>query len=383
MNEAGNGKEPSAGPDWIITIVPGTWAYGLFRKKTGAARWFDQGSVFRSSLHEQFEERAINAFIEIHPWSGENSIVERNGAATKLVERLREQKSRSPNSLQAIVAHSHGGNVALRAMHLMGDAGKYPIVVTIATPFLQVVSQRGETAFFSPSAFALSSAISFGLAALFYAAIASQTLGTLGLLVLLFVQSAASRVAFWLAPEFLANEEKIKRLIEASFYDLGKRAPPHILVVRGVDDEASTTLTLGRLGIRLSALFSGLTAVTIVSTGMSLVGGVVFISWYFFEAESRYFYPLMSASLILGGAYLIVLVFSQLCRGVFGRELLTGSVGFEVVPNSSPDCGGNVHVITLPAEDRPGLRHGLYNHSLCAKTIAIWLGNAAQQAGQP
>jgi hypothetical protein len=81
------------------------------------------------------------------PWSGENSIFERDRAAHVLAEHLSAEHTGQPQATQLVIAHSHGGNVALRALQhlqkreavqLREEERANPFIVTLATPFVEV-----------------------------------------------------------------------------------------------------------------------------------------------------------------------------------------------------------------------------------------------------
>jgi hypothetical protein len=50
-------------------------------------------------------------------WSGANSIFVRDTTAHVLAEHLSAEHAEHPQATQLIIAHSHGGNIALRALH--------------------------------------------------------------------------------------------------------------------------------------------------------------------------------------------------------------------------------------------------------------------------
>jgi hypothetical protein len=68
-------------------------------------------------------------------WSGANTIRARHEASLQLTAQLRADRERDPQVRQLVIAHSHGGNVALRAIDLLGE----PVpLATLATPFLSI-----------------------------------------------------------------------------------------------------------------------------------------------------------------------------------------------------------------------------------------------------
>jgi hypothetical protein len=80
-------------------------------------------------------------------WTGENSIRIRDETAQVLAKQLSAEHAEHPQATQLVIAHSHGGNMALRALHhlkqrdasqLSGADKSNPLVVTLATPFIEV-----------------------------------------------------------------------------------------------------------------------------------------------------------------------------------------------------------------------------------------------------
>lgn len=120
----------------IVYLVHGTWAYGLIRFRVPilrrSPRWFEAGSEFRTHLEQILGPDVI---FEPFLWSGANTVRARHEAATRLAVLLREEIKRSPERARLVIAHSHGGNVALRAVAML----ERPIpIATLATPFLSI-----------------------------------------------------------------------------------------------------------------------------------------------------------------------------------------------------------------------------------------------------
>ena len=92
-------------------------------------------------------------------WSGANSVFEREQTAAELANKLATQREASRDAQQIVIAHSHGGNIALKALQYLEARGAadtpmdVPIgVATLATPFLQIYrvpenSSRSEAYF--------------------------------------------------------------------------------------------------------------------------------------------------------------------------------------------------------------------------------------------
>src|SRR5262249_7325113 len=132
-----------------ILLVHGTWGRGIFPKISDlkrnyfrdTKRWFEEGSQFCDGLDAALKSASLDSPIRAFLWSGANSVHARDRAARDLSKQLREGL-KDPNASAIIIAHSHGGNVALRALqHLDSKTGRIR-VITLATPFLRVFARR-------------------------------------------------------------------------------------------------------------------------------------------------------------------------------------------------------------------------------------------------
>jgi hypothetical protein len=108
----------------VVTLVHGTFA--------ADAQWTKSDSKLRRELHDLFGEHA--AYYR-HQWSGHNSFRARREAATALSAALKRYTGSFPRARLFIIAHSHGGNVALKALtpEIMPSVGG---LVCLATPVL-------------------------------------------------------------------------------------------------------------------------------------------------------------------------------------------------------------------------------------------------------
>src|SRR5450432_3040238 len=117
----------------IVHLVHGTWPYGwifqwrnrfrLFPRrictkryksaKRRAAAWFHRRSAFRKEVTFALGVEAIK-FVSFR-WSGANSFTARRDAAGRLRQHLCRWVALYPNACHLIVAHSHGGTVAVLA----------------------------------------------------------------------------------------------------------------------------------------------------------------------------------------------------------------------------------------------------------------------------
>ena len=143
-----------------LILVHGTWGRGFFAKagdpevivseergtsgspsnrRQRSLRWFEPGSAFRGALAKGLIGSEIKFTTRVLLWDGRNSIVSRNKAAIVLAELIKSLAREASGDPIVVVAHSHGGNVALRAAHIASaEAVANLKVVTLATPFLQI-----------------------------------------------------------------------------------------------------------------------------------------------------------------------------------------------------------------------------------------------------
>jgi MFS family permease len=112
-----------------FTLLHGTWARH--------AAWTHPESKLCGALRKRFGEQT-----EIHSvdWCGWNNVGTRTKGAEKLCKHLRALEL-APDDRHFLIAHSHGGNVALYALTEPDVAKRVAGVATIATPYL-IASKR-------------------------------------------------------------------------------------------------------------------------------------------------------------------------------------------------------------------------------------------------
>lgn len=211
-----------------VTLVHGTY--------TRDAYWAEPSSDMAAGL------LAAGMTSEKFCWSGRNSHRARIRAAKNLADRLSEQ----PAGKRAVVAHSHGGNIAVHAVwRIMGKRdGSIPIVA-LATPFF-FVGRRPSTGIARPIFLCV------GVGLLLWTSVALSLwswrrdmppMWTLGLYSALWFVLALQAVAagYWCIihgpPWLRVNQD---RFIEAVQAPEGQGA--NLLILRAADDEASAFL---------------------------------------------------------------------------------------------------------------------------------------------
>ena len=113
-------------PTSIIMWIHGTW------NKSG----FSTHHELISKLRNEYSAALIVAFN----WHAPNNHNQRNGAAQALVVKLNELLRTLPQRPVYLIGHSHGGQVAMTAASLLAEEASDVRVITLATPFIEQVS---------------------------------------------------------------------------------------------------------------------------------------------------------------------------------------------------------------------------------------------------
>jgi pimeloyl-ACP methyl ester carboxylesterase len=108
-----------------VVLVHGTFARN--------ALWIKEGSKLRHAIQESIPNPIH--FIDFE-WSGSNSFKARRGAASELGVLLDKAFDENPKAAIIIIGHSHGGNVALKALDCCRCGDSVAGIVCLSTPFL-------------------------------------------------------------------------------------------------------------------------------------------------------------------------------------------------------------------------------------------------------
>ncbi|MEZ5850112.1 MAG: hypothetical protein R3D68_05595 [Hyphomicrobiaceae bacterium] len=112
-----------------MTLVHGTFARG--------AAWAGEGSLLRRELAAALDAARGPITFDVFDWSGQNTHKARVRAGYELASHIRRIRKKNPGCRHFIVAHSHGGNVALLAhKHLPVESHALGIA-TLGTPFIR------------------------------------------------------------------------------------------------------------------------------------------------------------------------------------------------------------------------------------------------------
>jgi hypothetical protein len=377
-------------PQLLITVVHGTWPRGLFPKFVrfkkwvrGLMRrerldtpqfWFEEGSPFLARLSTELGD--IPHTITPLLWTGKNSVYEREKAAHALAKHLSAEHAEYPQANQLVIAHSHGGNIALRALHHLrqrsasqeceADSAN-PLVVTLATPFVEV-----HPADFGRRPLAIRSALVAALLPLPYFLAIALTGTDEGPAMLVF--TVFNIIVFswfgqwWTVGRAPARQNQLDALKNAT--RLGElMSAQRLLVIRAIDDEASLTLALGTI-----VNYSTARAIPFV---LPLTVVLLFITYLiaFWFLKSDVFRWVKLAFMGWSAAWIIMLLgMLMVARTVHGWELAASPLECQINTQSTPDATGLSKIITLVRRTYvKSLRHGIYDHEDCPKAISDWV----------
>jgi hypothetical protein len=203
-------------PEIIIILVHGTWARD--------APWATESSKLSFHLRMHLERLGPKAKLVIQTlrWTGENSFVGRARAADDLRLQMEANAAEYPNVLQFIIAHSHGGNIALLAQE--NPVVKAAGIICLSTPVIVVTGRGVFTEIRDDGIIGVSLATMFLLAALTYWPLAIAYLFML----------------YWLLSPPYATDEMNHALRSPNFDYLDR---DNILFIRSHGDEASLALS--------------------------------------------------------------------------------------------------------------------------------------------
>lgn len=121
---------PAKNADSSIMAKSAILIHGTFAgKRTGVTQWYELGrednGSFINRLEAALREKGVLEPITWHvfSWSGANTHRERLLAAETLYALIRDVLATSEGSELILLAHSHGGNVALKALELLWRRG--------------------------------------------------------------------------------------------------------------------------------------------------------------------------------------------------------------------------------------------------------------------
>ena len=225
-----------------MTVVI-TTVHGTFAKR---AAWAQPESRLN-----QYLAAHLGDAVRIAPfaWSARNSFEARDAAANELREHFESIERNDPETYQFVLAHSHGGNVALFAAANAKLSKPIGGIVCLSTPFLQSWPRD------------------LGLPRILTAAAGIVLL--LANLIYFLLRDYVDRSALWISltviamPTIYVVQKVAARLVkdDKPRWVLPKVDPLRVLILRAAGDEASAALGAATLASNLVAKFWGLTSV--------------------------------------------------------------------------------------------------------------------------
>ena len=400
-------------PQLLITLVHGTWPSGFFRTFfPGIARfkqrvreltrrqrrdpppfWFEEGSPFLARLSTELGD--ISYKVKPRLWSGENSIYKRDETARVLAKHLSAEHAEHPQATQLVIAHSHGGNIALRALHHLhqrdasrscGAESANPLIVTLATPFVEV-----HHADFGNRPTYVRLALFLPILVLLLGRLAPEWLSPLAtasfpfdrfFLIPTFITLAVCFLLYRFilrdllsakSQRAIARQNQVEALRDATrLGEIVSAQAQRLLIIRAIDDEASLVLALGTIGTYLTTrAIKYALWIAIFSTLVAL------ILFYFlhqrYEALTVQWYE-DAVTVVCIAIIFILLGLLLVARTAHGRELARSPMECQINTHSTPDAIGLSKIVTLVRHTFiKSLRHGIYDYEDCAKVISYWV----------
>jgi pimeloyl-ACP methyl ester carboxylesterase len=378
-----------------IFSVHGTWGRAKPRKwfglmdNSGAVPWYDRRSPLFRRVTSDLEAEGWQVVVRPHEWSGANSLSDRLKAGDALAGEI--SKVAGP---VAIVAHSHGGNVALQA------ASRHPerpiLLATLATPFLQWVAVDAPVRHFITG---LPTAGMYGLVTwLLLMVLASAFTGPGDLpgswLTAFGVIALLQAFSHWglLMSGFPEGKNAECRIAEV-------RHP--LLVLRTADDEAGHAIGFGlALALASSTLVYWFYVAFLLLMLFAVFAGPP-LAWVTGDAAWQESIDFITEAAVKPVAALFIGVpalLYPLARLTYGREFFLRGIGTQLIANTVPESDGNLTVRSVPrpapsaavaGEPKPpggqpglrealrralpALRHGIHSSEQSGEMIAGWL----------
>jgi hypothetical protein len=387
-------------PNVVVTLVHGTW--GRFRLPFSGPLWFETGSPFVQRLTEELQAVGLNSAISQFLWSGANSLLARSDAAIDLAGLLSKQERKHAGALQVIVGHSHGGSVCLLSLRQLWPDSN-PAVVTLATPFMEVVRSEPVGDGAKIKRFIVTALPSIGLLTALsmlyqlldireYNDILYYLMNLVTAVRLLPDLYGIGKVDPGKVPDWISPEPHRPEFYQALTIGGATMDPPrNTLVIRGIDDEAGMVLAAGSIANRLASLALSYT-ISLTYLGMYLCLLALAVVW----VDEHYLAPLLKINPTISAiiadphfaysvffsitAFFLFPIFSGVFKSVYGRELAIGGIFCDIKSASAPDAVTGVTTTTFSPTARKGMRHGIYNHERTPRAIAQFVKSLTEQS---
>jgi len=354
-----------------LHLVHGTWSKGLLNENSS---WVDPDNIcYKNLLNNLPKDVELEAFT----WSGRNSFRAREIASEKFITHLTTSIKKHPFDCHIILAHSHGGTIALKALSNSKLNNPIRALICLSTPFTDL--SRPSRARLQAGLMAIATI----LYALYWTCICTIFANYINLykpIVFATIIALKDLFAFVLVTRIaLALSKKSKLPHSRESTDV-----PMILL-RGTRDEASMVLSLAQLSDTLCSTFaihqstSGINIkkpLTIAgyacSYGICLIAGLKLSI-----TLGNALYPGASTTLI---GILGVFVYAPAIAGsiyTIGYSILAFSTGhldikswpFSEIEVESEPLNKLCQMYTFSNLEVPNFRHGIYNDHKVLKKV--------------
>jgi hypothetical protein len=352
----------------VLHLVHGTWGQ--------RSDWTQDGSRF--CRHMRAHLRSAVQF-ERFSWSGKNSHEDRIEAGSELATHLLSHFELQPDARHVVIAHSHGGNVALYAARHEQVAGRLAAIVCLATPFIACTPKKVPwPILLTYLSFALIPCVL--LVSLAYALLAGSWLAVGILTPLLFAS-----VWIWMKGDLKQmNQMVAERDALVSRLALPTTYMGPILCVRVLMDEARFHLFTWQsfaaaVWLPFSALAVILTAVLFFMACLSA-----------YERDAEYFvFAALIWLCVVPVGYTVLLRAVWLIRGtrlVFGEKLLQCRLCYISARRWLPRATNvtrTTHLILSVPWLRGSVFHSAYEHRPVLEEITKWLNDRLSLSSAP
>lgn len=383
-------------PTYVITLVHGTFARD--------AEWIRPESAFSELIRRELAEPSL---IKSFQWSGDNNHQARFSGAKDLVAQVSSTIAEYPHCRHFVVAHSHGGNLALAAQGDWSIKGKLSGIVTLGTPFISCAGRDLDSAIDSAfTTLAIILIVIFGMLYLFimlhffFDNLVGKGITSLGIGIgiLLFNRIVGSIVrSLWgMFSEFSSRRlrafVKTRQQKAARRFFISTSEMPPLLCFSVSEDEASRWLRLLRLICNIGPMISARISPWIpILSWLCFAVLFICISIIRFGGESDlailalFLLALSVVIPILAALTFIIVQISTIASQRAIRSHRFGFGGESIVDNWFSDisvsdvpvgCTSVTHVVTSASG---GLRHSSYYKDLAvARCIAHWMDYVAR-----
>ncbi len=380
---------------WCVVIVHGTWAH---RDRSSQARivnhdlakvnileerarWFEVGSRFLSMLHSTLKKFGDVINLDSFIWSGQNSLSHREEASKMLAEHIEITHGKHPESNVLIIAHSHGGNVAVSALNKIQDLS-YIHTVTIGTPFLTIYPPSVPRPKISRLIMWWSSLCALALLLNIFSIASIEWSGTI-------IFAAIFGCIISILSQFKTIKKNngvipgdVSRLTEITSSECLQGKEASLLILRAINDEAGALIGFAASSSLFSKWLSdkclaGLSYLPLIAFPMAAIA-VIFAYLGVIGADALL--TGLPFWLIIGLSVLLTITgfgifFAALCNVAYAHELRLRFHDIEIGLNSVPDFEGNIKICTVTRGNSETfrMRHALYNDDKCLERTREWL----------